>query len=521
MSGPTVAPGEVLDSAAGVLGFARENRAVANRAVANRAEANVLLAAVTWAEQHPPASIGLEAAWVLGSDEALTLAGEGAPQVAEFCLAEFASALGVSGEAGRGLVAAAIELKYRLPKVWSRVQEGTLTAWKARRIAERTWSLSSAAAGFVDAQVAFCAHRISFAAVERLVEEACARLMPEQARSRAEAAAEGRHVRFFHDHVSSEGTTAFEGVLDLADALDLDAALSQGAEVRRLLGSTESTEVRRAQAAGDLARAQLALALDRADAATPVPDPPVNGSIADPDAAAPAAVGRGRGRGRAGRARGRQVVLYVHLSQDAVTSADRCREGGGLELARVENHRRIVTADQVKAWCADPETQVVLKPVIDLADHVRADAYEIPDRLKELVDLRDGACVFPWCSRRARACDHDHVVPHAQTHDPAVTPGSGTASGGATCSCNLAPLCRRHHRLKTHSSWTYTVLEPGTYLWSSPHGYQFLRDPHGTLDVSRDAPHPRARGPEGPNSAPPIRDGCLHAVGDPVHPPRT
>jgi len=47
-------------------------------------------------------------------------------------------------------------------------------------------------------------------------------------------------------------------------------------------------------------------------------------------------------------------------------------------------------------------------------------------------------------------------------------------------------LCRRHHRAKTHAGWTYTPLERGCYVWSSPHGYQFLRDHHGTLDVSRD-----------------------------------
>jgi hypothetical protein len=32
------------------------------------------------------------------------------------------------------------------------------------------------------------------------------------------------------------------------------------------------------------------------------------------------------------------------------------------------------------------------------------------------------------------------------------------------------------------------MLEPGSFLWSSPHGYQFLRDHHGTLDVNRDRP---------------------------------
>jgi len=81
--------------------------------------------------------------------------------------------------------------------------------------------------------------------------------------------------------------------------------------------------------------------------------------------------------------------------------------------------------------------------------------------------------VFPWCTRAARRCDKDHVIPHS--------------AGGTTCSCNLAPLCRRHHRLKTHApGWSYTKLDPTTYLWTSPHGYQFLHTTQGTTDVSRD-----------------------------------
>jgi hypothetical protein len=28
------------------------------------------------------------------------------------------------------------------------------------------------------------------------------------------------------------------------------------------------------------------------------------------------------------------------------------------------------------------------------------------------------------------------------------------------------------------------MVEPGTYLWSSPHGYQFLRDHTGTRDLT-------------------------------------
>ena len=45
-----------LDTAAAVLGFAREAQAVSDRA-----EADLLFAAVTWAEQHPPESRALAA----------------------------------------------------------------------------------------------------------------------------------------------------------------------------------------------------------------------------------------------------------------------------------------------------------------------------------------------------------------------------------------------------------------------------------------------------------------------------
>jgi hypothetical protein len=72
------------------------------------------------------------------------------------------------------------------------------------------------------------------------------------------------------------------------------------------------------------------------------------------------------------------------------------------------------------------------------------------------VALRDLMCVFPWCTRPARnlhpdrhGCDCDHVTPYQPGGPP-----------GQTCTCKLAPLCRRHHRVKTHSAWTYTMAEP-------------------------------------------------------------
>ncbi|HYO40919.1 MAG TPA: hypothetical protein VER39_14835, partial [Nocardioidaceae bacterium] len=47
----------------------------------------------------------------------------------------------------------------------------------------------------------------------------------------------------------------------------------------------------------------------------------------------------------------------------------------------------------------------------------------------------------------------------------------------------LAPLCRRHHRYKTHSAWTYTMPEPGIHLWRSPAGRHYLVDHNGTHNL--------------------------------------
>ncbi len=126
---------------------------------------------------------------------------------------------------------------------------------------------------------------------------------------------------------------------------------------------------------------------------------------------------------------------------------------------------------------------MTVKPVIDLHDHIETDTYAVPGALIERVSLRDRACVFPWCTRPARHCDTDHITPYNQ--------------GGATCDTNLAPLCRHHHRLKTHAGWTYTPIEPGIYLWSEPHGQHFLRTRDGTTDVTP----PNGRGRASPHRA--------------------
>jgi hypothetical protein len=315
------------------------------------------------------------------------------------------------------------------------MEAGQLPTWKLRIIAERTTSLSPEAARYVDRHVAAVAHKIGPAQLARLIEEATARFDPERAEADRLAAAETRHVDIRLADLTIAGTVHIDGEVDLADALDLEAALSAGAEQQRLLGSQESLDVRRSIALGDLARHQPAL-----DLTSPEPTNPAR--------------------------RRREVVLHVHLEHAAVLGA------GG--LARLREANGPVTAEQVRLWCGNPDTQVTVRPVIDPAEHIHVDSYEASARLKNQADLRDLICTWPHCTRRAEKCDHDHRV----DHDP------DRPDGGPTCSCNIAPLCRGHHRAKTTGGWSYTTVEPGVHLWRSPLGYHYLRDATGTLDVT-------------------------------------
>ncbi|MFL6001715.1 MAG: hypothetical protein ACJ72P_02800, partial [Nocardioides sp.] len=135
----------------------------ASRAVEHREAAHQLRLAVDWAAMHSVDSIHEAATlWAprLGfEEEALPVAGVGAPLVAEFCVAEFAAALGMPTEVGRLFLGEALERRYRLPRLWKRVMAGDLAPWRARRIARETLQLNREAAAHVDRHVGPVAHR--------------------------------------------------------------------------------------------------------------------------------------------------------------------------------------------------------------------------------------------------------------------------------------------------------------------------------------------------------------------------
>jgi hypothetical protein len=436
----------------------------------NRAAAQQLTLAARWADLHPPESIHDAAAFTVpGCEHEEPIAGEGVPLVAEFCVAELGTTLGITTTAAKKLIGHALELRHRLPRLWAQVHTGQVPAWRARAVADTTIHTSPAltveAAGFVDAQVAAVAGRIGQAQLDRLVAETIKRYDlavadPSKDPEDGWQHVDPRHVTVNKDDVHYAGTLHLEADLDLADALDLDRAVAHHAAVQKALGSELSLDARRAKALGDLARTQTALDLAFQDGG-------VEGGGASADAAnLPAA---------------REVVIHAHF--DASMSGEATVFG---PTGRMENGQRLVLLDQIKSWCADSRTQVTIKPVIDLNVQLTAQGYDIPDRIREQVQLRDRTCVFPRCSRPARGCDVDHVI--AYDHDAEA---EGRPQPGPSATDNLACLCRFHHRLKTHSAWRYETTAPGVFEWTSPHGHRYRRDHTGTTDLDAlDPPDP-------------------------------
>ena len=428
-----------------------------------------------------------ENAWVArfgmpGADTMLELAGPGAPEVSEFAVIELAAALGRSTDSGRMLLSDAVEAKHRLPKIWARLEAGQVQVWRVRRVTEVTRPLTAEAAAFVDAHLAHAIHTASFTTIKRLAAEAAARFDPETTEMDEADTQSTLHVTLDLNTAWTIGTAGgvhLSGLLDRADAEELEHAIRTIADQLLAAGSPDSLDVRRAKALGYLSRGDLTLDLPDIDTDTDT-DTPAPGGRATTSASEERA-------SRPPTTRTRQVVLHIHLSDAALRGNDGPGtpvvdpDTGmlGLHLARVENHHQTLTADTIRDWLAVPGTHVTVKPVIDLADQIAVDSYEIPDRISQRVRLKRPTCVFPHCTRTSARTDLDHI-------DEYVPPDQG-GPPGQTATDTLAPLCRRHHRAKTHPSpegrWDYVQLTPTTWLWTSPHGIRLLVHPDGTTTL--------------------------------------
>jgi hypothetical protein len=112
-----------------------------------------------------------------------------------------------------------------------------------------------------------------------------------------------------------------------------------------------------------------------------------------------------------------------------------------------------LTSAGIEAILADPDTvfrRLVIDPDTGWLVDAGASTYHPGRHLARMVRKRDLHCRFPGCATPARFCDLDHVIPFPL---------------GRTVLANLACLCRRHHRLKTHGHWSLTISPLGVCTW--------------------------------------------------------
>ncbi|GIG28709.1 HNH endonuclease signature motif containing protein [Cellulomonas marina] len=121
-------------------------------------------------------------------------------------------------------------------------------------------------------------------------------------------------------------------------------------------------------------------------------------------------------------------------------------------------------------------TRLLTDPVTDAVTDVDRATYAVTGARRRFLQVRDGTCRFPGCSRSTTACDVDHAVEWA--------------AGGCSDRGNNAHLCRHHHRLKHRTRWRMTQAEDGTLTWTSPTGR--TRTTHPAFPPAPPPPPPRA-----------------------------
>ena len=389
-------------------------RAEANLVARRKAEAEQLQIARRWAMAHQRAELGDDVREI----GAMKL------RIWEFAPAELAMAWEMHPLAAQRLMADAFDLSLRMPYAWDAVRDSELPAWVARQLIKATKDLPGNLAREVDEALRDDYETLSPGRLLGAAEGRIAAAKPKDADERAEAE---RKLHLVHASRPVDGSATFFARLDAVDAGRLYESCDTIAE---LLATSNGDQEQ-------LTRDQL-----RAKAL---------GILADPQAALDLLHGRDPRRGKA--------VVYVHMTPQML--ADRV-----CGIARVEDlgpHTKQMLRDLLG------HDHITLKPVIDLADDVSSDAYEVPAALAERVHLAKPADVYPWAVSVGRKVDLDHTIPWPFGH---------------TEIANLAKLTRRHHRIKTHGGWDVDRLPGDRYLWRSPHGRYVLVDNHGTHEVA-------------------------------------
>ena len=401
------------------------------------AESDKFQLALAWADAHRAIPVGDER-FVLNTAAADGVAhevdardtihlGSSRYRMYRYAIEELAISLQVSSHTASRYLSHAIDCAHRLPSVYDAVVAGAIEIWVARKLVTLTAELDPDAVAEVDTALA---PHLGVLPTGRLLTHAEAAIAAADPEGQAAKFEEERNRRLVHlSRVKDGHRTLFIRT----DAVSAARFYDTASNLAEQLSASESDDMDGLRSAAV-------------------------GLMADPQAALDVLAGRDPRRGKS--------VVYVH------TTAEQLTELTGVPISRVE---------EIGPACGElmrdfiGHDHITVAPVIDLNDEPPpADAYEVPAALAQRIHLFNPADSFPYSNTVSRRVDLDHTIPYA----PEVQ--------GQTRLDNLAPLIRRHNRVKTHArGWRVQHLGNRAYLWTTPHGRQLIVDPQGTHRVER------------------------------------
>ena len=428
----------------------------------------------------------------------------------EFACDELALVLHVAPMTGKHLVLDAVDLVERHPRLWAALSDGLIDSRKVAVITAVTPDTDDALAAAVDDALLSTARRADGStALEQTIAETprvlglrtqrvLSMLDPSWVRAvRRETLARRRLAKGSYGPGIGVGFLGLYdiGVPAMAAAYEHVNAIARG--IKRL-GDTRTLDQLRADTALDLLTGGHPTPVFRATRSTPLPRkfqdaaraaaatkerpeqerPDEAVATAGPDAGADTAPHPepevSRQPVEAPRARA-DVDLVVHINTLA-DLVDAMHRGVLVEVAGFGLVPADVAARLVKAAAARPSSWCLT--VVDdtgrVVEHVRTQ-HDPTKAMRDFVNARDRHCRFPGCLVTAVHCDTDHT----KAWEP----------GGATCPCNMAPLCRRHHRLKQAQGWHLHIdQDTNNATWTTPHTGQANSPPWTTHNQDDPAP---------------------------------
>jgi hypothetical protein len=400
------------------------------------------------------------------------------PRRTDFAADEVAAAFRLTWLSAAGQIEYARTVARRLPVTFAALAAGKLDPVHVQIIEDLTSVLSDADAAVADEFLAAAAQSKTYGELRRAGNRLVLRLDPAAVRRRKEKARREARVRSFREESGNAGICGRE--LPSVEVLASMQHVEDRARALRDAGVPGTWEELKVRATLDLLQERDSRP-DPGPAPRPGPEGPGVGAMINitvPHTALPGSTGSGGGApgevagfgildhadtrdllAAAGRHPATRWCLTT-LNPDGTAAAHGCAAGThrwppGQGPPGTASLRGLMDFLNIKEL-----TPIIRGP----CQHAGAEDRYRPSRaLRHRVRARNATCTAPGCGRRAASCDLDHTDPWPQ--------------GGRTCECNLAPLCRHHHRCKQAEGWWLEQPEPGVLVWHTPAGRTYTSTP--------------------------------------------